>query len=100
MAKIVEDVMSKTQNSHDVAICFGGTHYPEKFTKELIEGQYALGTVVPKYALDHIDEKLFSHILERNNEAKCALVDWSSLGKNKQKIVSFLETTNLEMIQV
>ena len=100
VASIIEDVMSMTPPKNNVAICFGGTHYPEKFTKELIEDQYALGTVVPKHALDHIDEKLFSHILERNNEAKYALVDWSSLGKNKQKIVSFLETTNLEMMRI
>ena len=100
MASIIEDVMSMTPPKNNVAICFGGTHYPEKFTKELIDGQYALGTVVPKHALDHIDEKLFSHILERNKEAKRALVDWSSLGKNKQKIVSLLETTNLEMMRV
>jgi D-aminoacyl-tRNA deacylase len=100
VATIIEDVMLMTQVKNDVAICFGGTHYPEKFTKELIEGHYALGTVVPKHALDNIDEKLFSHILERNDEAKCVLVDWSSLGKNKQKIVSFIETTNLEMIRI
>jgi len=100
VAKIVEDVMSKTPDRHDVAMCFGGTHYPEKFTKELIEGKYALGTVIPKHALDFVDKKLFSHILERNKEAKCALVDWSGLGKNKQKIVDLIETTNLEMIRV
>jgi D-aminoacyl-tRNA deacylase len=100
VAKIVEDVMSKMPNKHDVAICFGGTHYPEKFNKELIVGQYALGTVIPKHALDFIDEKLFSHILERNTEAKSALVDWSGLGKNKQKIVDLIKTTNLEMIKI
>ncbi len=100
VAKIVEDVMSKTPDRHDVAMCFGGTHYPEKFTKELIEGKHALGTVIPKHALDFVDKKLFSHILERNKEAKCALVDWSGLGKNKQKIVDLIETTNLEMIRV
>lgn len=100
VAKIVEDVMSKTPDRYDVAMCFGGTHYPEKFTKELIEGKHALGTVIPKHALDFVDEKLFSHILERNKEAKCALVDWSGLGKNKQKIIDLIETTNLEMIRV
>jgi len=100
VATIIEDVMSMTPKSHDIAICFGGTHYPEKFTKELIEGQYALGTVIPKHALDYVDKELFSHILERNKEAKCALVDWSGLGKNKQKIVDLIMTTNLEMIRV
>jgi D-aminoacyl-tRNA deacylase len=100
VAKIVEDVMSNTPNNHDVAICFGGTHYPKKFTKELIVGQYALGTVIPKHALDFVNEKLFSHILERNKEAKSALVDWSSLGKNKKKIVDLIKTANLEMIKI
>ena len=100
VAKIVEDVISKAPNSYDVAIGFGGTHYPQKFTKELIEGQYALGTVIPKHALDFVNDNLFSHILERNKEAKYALVDWSGLGKNKQKIVDIIETTNLEMIKV
>ncbi|HMK32273.1 MAG TPA: D-aminoacyl-tRNA deacylase [Nitrosopumilaceae archaeon] len=100
VATIIEDVMSMTPNSHDIAICFGGTHYPEKFTKEIIEGQYALGTVIPKHALDYVDKELFSHILERNKEANCALVDWSGLGKNKQKIVDLIMTTNLEMIRV
>lgn len=100
VAKIVEDVMSNTSKNHDVAICFGGTHYPKKFTKELIVGQYALGTVIPKHALDFVDEKLFSHVLERNKEAKSALVDWSSLGKNKKKIVNLIKTANLEMIKI
>ena len=100
VAKIVENVMSNTPNHYDVAICFGGTHYPKKFTKEVILGKYALGTVIPKHALDFVDEKLFSHILERNREAKSVLVDWSGLGKNKQKIINLIETTNLEMIKI
>jgi len=100
VARIVEEVMSKTPKNHDVAICFGGTHYPKKFTKELIDGQYALGTVIPKHALGFVDGELFSHILERNKETKYALVDWNGLGKNKQKIVNLIETAGLEMIKV
>ena len=38
------------------AICFGGTHYPEKFTKMVLQGEYALGTIVPKHSLEYIDE--------------------------------------------
>ena len=100
VAQIVMEEMSKEPPKHEVAICFGGTHYPKKFNKELIEGQFALGTVMPKHALDSLDDELFSHILSRNKEAKFALIDWSSLGKNKQKVVDLLQATDLEMIKL
>ncbi len=100
VAKIVIEEMSKEPPRHDVAICFGGTHYPQKFNEELIKGQFALGTVIPKHALDSLDDDLFTHILERNKEAKFALVDWSSLGPNKQKVVDLIKKTDLEMIKL
>ena len=100
VAQIVVEEMSKEPSKQEVAICFGGTHYPKKFNKELIEGRFALGTVMPKHALDSLDDDLFLHILSRNKEAKFALIDWSSLGKNKQKVIDLLQTTDLEMIKL
>jgi len=100
IAKIVHEVVKNNTKSYPVALCFGGTHYPEKFTKELIEGNHALGTVIPKHALDFLDEKLFDHILDRNKMAKSALLDWGGLGQNKQKVLDFLSKTNLEVIKL
>ena len=100
VAQIVLREMSEMPAKHDVAICFGSTHYPDKFNKELLEGKFALGTVVPKHGLDNIDLELFTHILEQNHEAKFALVDWSGLGKNKQKIVEMINTSDLEMVKI
>ncbi len=100
VAKIVVEEMSKQPTKNKVAICFGGTHYPNKFNKELLQGDLALGTVVPKHALDNLDQTLFDHIISRNNEAKVALVDWSGLGKNKQKIIDFINNTSLEIIRI
>jgi D-aminoacyl-tRNA deacylase len=100
VAKIIIEEICKEPEKHKVAICFGGTHYPKKFNKELIEGEFALGTVVPKHALDNLDDTLFSHILDRNKEAKYVLVDWRGLGQNKQKIVNLIQTTDLEMIKI
>jgi D-aminoacyl-tRNA deacylase len=59
-----------------------------------------LGTVVPKYGLDVMDLELFDHVLKQNTEAKFALVDWSGLGKSKQKIVEMINSTNLEMVKI
>jgi len=44
VAALVHDVMTEKIQSSPVAICFGGTHYPDKFTKELLHGKFALGT--------------------------------------------------------
>ena len=100
VAMLVDKVLSENIPSNPIAICFGGTHYPEKFTEELLHGKFALGTVMPKHALDNLDENLFSHILERNKTAKVALLDWAGLGPNKKKVIDLLETTNLEMIKL
>ena len=100
VAKIAVDVMLHTAKKHDVAICFGSTHYPEKFTKMLLKSEYALGTIMPKHALEFLDQNLFSHILKRNHEAKFALLDWSGLGKYKQRVMDFVETTDLEVIKI
>ena len=100
VATLVHTVMTKSRKLSPVAICFGGTHYPDKFTKELLEGKFALGTVVPKHALDNIDEDLFLHILKQNKLAKTALLDWNGLGSNKQKLINFLTSTDLEVIKL
>jgi len=100
VAILVHNVMSKDIKSFPVAICFGGTHYPEKFTAELLDGKFALGTVIPKHALDDLDENLFTHILKQNKSATTALLDWDGLGPNKQKIINFLSKTNIEVIKL
>lgn len=100
VAVLVHRVMTKNITPSPVAICFGGTHYPEKFTKELLKGAFALGTVVPKHALDNLDEDLFLHILEQNKMAKTVLLDWGGLGSSKQKLMDFLNNTDLEVIKL
>ena len=100
VATLVDEVLRQPINKNPVAICFGGTHYPSKFTKELLEGKHALGTVIPKHALDNLDDELFSHILLRNNMAKTALLDWTGLGQNKQKVLDLLDSTDLEVIKL
>ena len=100
VAEIIVDVMKEKRKSYPIAICFGGTHYSDKFTNELIHSKHSLGTVVPKYAFEQIDENLFSHIIERNKDATIALLDWKGMGKSKQKIIEMLERTDLEVIKL
>ena len=100
MAKIVVDTFGKPSNSFPFAVCFGGTHYSEKFTKELLFGKYALGTVVPKHALEFLDPIFFEHLVAQNQGAKIALLDWKSLGKHKQTLIDLLSTTTMEIVKL
>ena len=100
VAELVHHVMSQEIPENPVALCFGGTHYPSKFTRQLLDGKYALGTVIPKHALENLDEELFSHIIKQNSVATVALLDWNGLGSNKQKVLDFLNSTNLEVIKL
>jgi D-aminoacyl-tRNA deacylase len=97
---LVHQVLSQPIKEHPVAICFGGTHYPSKFTDELLGGKYSLGTVMPKHALDFLDEELFSHILTQNYMAKTALLDWKGLGSYKEKVLDLLKSTDLDVIKL
>ena len=100
VAAIVDCAMKQKCDAFPVAICFGGTHYPAKFTRELLEGRHALGTVMPKHALGSLDMEMFEHILSQNSTATAALLDWTGLGQDRQKVVNLLEGTDLEVIRL
>ena len=100
VAQLVVNTLEKPRGTSPFAICFGGTHYSEKFTKELLFGKYALGTVMPKHALNFLTPDLFEHLLTQNNGAQAALLDWKSLGKYKQTLIDLLSITELEIIKI
>ena len=61
VAELVHKVMSEPIKENPVAIVLVGTHYPSKFTNELLDGKHALGTVYPKHVLGDLDENYFSY---------------------------------------
>jgi D-aminoacyl-tRNA deacylase len=83
------------------ALGFGGTHYPEKFTKMMVDDEYAFSFVAPKYALGHIDEKMFGQMLQRSAvPVRFAVLDWKGLGPHKDKIVGLVSQFGLETVKV
>ncbi|HKT21066.1 MAG TPA: D-aminoacyl-tRNA deacylase, partial [Nitrososphaerales archaeon] len=84
-----------------VAVGFGGTHYSEKFTRLLIEEEFAFSFVAPKYALEHVDEGMVGQMLQRTNSpVRYAVLDWKGLGPHKEKIVKLAERFGLEEVRV
>lgn len=80
----------------EYGVCFGGTHYPGSFTRELVSGGRALGTVVPRRALPLVDGPMLDHIMDKNRGASCALLDWSGMGAEKRRIEGMLQDRGIE----
>ena len=84
-----------------IAVGFGGTHYSEKFTKLLVEGEFAFSFVAPKYALEHVDEGILSQMIQRTNApVRYAVLDWKGLGPQKEKVVKLVKQFGLEEVRV
>jgi D-aminoacyl-tRNA deacylase len=99
-AALMESLNEKSVWSK-VAVGFGGTHYPEKFTKLLIEGDLAFAFVAPKYALEHMDERMVGQMLQRSTvPVRYAVLDWKGLGPHKEKVVGLVKQFGLEEIRV
>lgn len=81
-------------------IGFGGNHYAAKFTKYMLETEYAFGHICAKYALSKLNEELIQQmILKTNPPPKIAFFDKKSM-KRKQQIKSWLSDFNIEVLQI
>ena len=84
-----------------VGIAFGGTHYPMKFNKLLLESRFGLGAVASKHNLEAIDEEMLNQMIEKSVEKVThAIVDSKGLGKQKDRIMKILNKTSLELYNI
>lgn len=84
-----------------VAIAFGGTHYPAKFTRLLLESDIALSSVVPKHSLDGLDSEMFGQMIQKTSRfPRYVAVDWKGLGPYKEKVMALAAQFALEVIRV
>ena len=101
VAEALIESLTEKQIWSRVAIGFGGTHYPEKFTNMVVEGETAFSFIVPKYALERVDEGMMGQMLQRTNApVRQAVLDWKGLGPHKEKIVGLVKRFGLEEVRV
>jgi len=104
-AAVVGDALmeSLTQKAiwSKIALGFGGNHYPERFTRMVVEEDIAVSFVVPKYSLEHIDEKMFGQMIQRTaGPVRYAALDWKGLGTHKDRIIGLATSFGLEVTRV
>jgi D-aminoacyl-tRNA deacylase len=104
-AEVIADALMASLASGNrwdkVALAFGGTHYPQKFNKALLEGEYALSAVVAKHYLEWIDGEMFGQLIQRTSRfPRSVMVDWKGAGPHREKIILLSKQFALEVIRV
>jgi D-aminoacyl-tRNA deacylase len=84
-----------------IGIALGGTHYPQKFNKLLLESDFALASVASKHNLEAIDQKMLGQMIEKSTEKVTHVVlDSKGLGSQKDRIFKILNDTPLEVYTI
>jgi D-aminoacyl-tRNA deacylase len=79
----------------------GGTHYPIKFNKLLLNSEFCLAAIATKYDLRSIDEDMLRQMIFKSIEKVThVIVDWKGLGKEKDRIMCLVADTGLEIVKV
>ncbi|MBN1503269.1 hypothetical protein JW930_07050 [Candidatus Woesearchaeota archaeon] len=83
------------------AIGLGGPHYCPNFNKIMLQTEYALGHICPKYSLQHLDKNMLDQMIDRSIEhIEVALLDWKGLGQEKKRILGILENYELQVKKI
>ena len=84
-----------------VGIALGGTHYPSKFNKLLLESEFGLAAVASKHNLEAIDEQMMDQMIAKSVEKVTHIVvDSKGLGSQRDRIIKMAEKTGLEIHKV
>ncbi|MFW9844941.1 MAG: D-aminoacyl-tRNA deacylase, partial [Candidatus Thorarchaeota archaeon] len=85
----------------DSVIGFGGTHYARKFNKLVLEKDYNIGHMAPKYAVNDLTLDVVKQMITRTTgNVMCAIIDWKGLNaENKAHIFPILEEVGLEIVR-
>ena len=86
------------KKSYSTSIDLGGTHYPDKFTNEIIHGKYAFVTIIPSYNIKFLNRVLFNHILKRNYMANSIIIDTNELKMND--VSHLISNLDMEIIRI
>ena len=100
VAAAVMDCVSEPL-SGDAVIGFGGTHYASKFNKIVLEKNYKIGHMAPKYAINGLTSDVLNQMINRStNPIVSAIIDWQGMNaENKAHVLPMLEDANISVIR-
>jgi D-aminoacyl-tRNA deacylase len=98
---ILEISTLQLKGSSKAAIAFGGTHYPTKLNRILLDTDFSIAYIVTKNNLQMICPEMMQQMIIRSTEKIThILLDWKGLGNEKKRILDTIGATNLEIVKI
>lgn len=105
--RLIADAVNRTDfdnltqdNDWISVIGFGGNHYATKFTRYMLDSEYALGHICAKYAIQSLNKDMIRQMIMKTLPApKLVLFDKKNM-KRKQQIRTWLSEFEIEVKQI
>ncbi|MHA2245760.1 MAG: D-aminoacyl-tRNA deacylase [Candidatus Hodarchaeales archaeon] len=105
--RLISDAVNNTnfdkidQNSEWVSVIgFGGNHYATKFTRMMLETEYAFGHICAKYAIIRLDKELIYQMITKTLPTPELVLFEKKNMKRKQQIRTWLSEFEIEVKQI
>ncbi len=96
---IARTILQLEEKRYPPAMGFGGGHYVPRITDVALEYRISFGHMVPRYAVEYVDEDLIRRACEKSDGCKIAYVHKKGLkGEERSKIKSILEKLGINII--
>jgi D-aminoacyl-tRNA deacylase len=97
IAKVILDLIENPPKQYEAIFGIGGLHHTPNFKKIVIDSEYALGHVCPKYMIECLDKQMILQAIEKTQEKiKFAVLDWKGLAGEKESTVQMLNELKLD----
>ncbi len=97
IANVVNYIVINPIHKFKSVAVLGGGHYNQVATKLMLNTDWAVGHICPKFMLDKIDAEMLKQITEKNGERfEMIVLDWKGLGTEKQRIVDLLNGAGIK----
>nr|AIF00797.1 D-aminoacyl-tRNA deacylase [uncultured marine group II/III euryarchaeote KM3_139_C07] len=96
IAKVILKITEKNPK-YKAVIAFGGLHHSPNFKKILLNTEFAVSHVCPKYNLENLNKNNIEQAIEKTVEkVEFIVLDWKGLGQEKNRIIKILEELNIK----
>jgi D-aminoacyl-tRNA deacylase len=104
MARAVLRVLEEGLEDCEPAVGFGEPHYPRKMTEIHLDGEYCLGHIIPRYALQEgVTDDVVRQAVEKTwpKKPRVALIHKKSLkSQARKRLAGLLESMGLEVVYI
>ena len=89
--------ITKKNPKYKSLVAFGGLHHCPNFKKILLNTEFAISHICPKYNLENLDQNMILQAIKKTQEkVNFVVLDWKGLGKEKQRIIKILEKLEIK----